>query len=729
QVLFDDTLPPPAEEPLPAARVSIAADGPAAPVFRRSPDEPWRVLRTRWRASGLVNGLVEGGGRPSGYFTGATGTTLYRGDAYGPDYLGQAFVADCGSNLIHRKRLRPGPDGLEWIGERDPSEAGTEFLASTDNWFRPVQFYNAPDGCLWVLDMYREVIEHPWSLPAGLKQHLDLNSGNDRGRLWRLQPAGFETRPGRRRGDELARATPAAWVGWLDHPNAWHRETAARLLHARQDPATLPPLRALATQGRSSPGRQHALQVLQGLRALDADTWSRAARDPEADVRAQAATLLVTAPGVTAGAWKTLASDASPRVRLEVALRVQHSPADARREILERLLSAGPERVARLAARGITPADLALWPRVALRKDLPLGTRTGLARVLGRRARPGDIPDLLAQLEATPAGLELAWALGEGTAAAGRPLREQDQHQRLDPLRALARQALESSRPDSPSTSAPDLLGAAIRFLSLDDPAAALPRLVTLVGAPGPEPVLAAAWQALGGIPSPDWAPALGRLLGPHPGLRPRLVALLLRRTEGQRELLDALAEGRLRLTDLPAEGLQRLRQSGPPAQQARARELLGDPPADRRAVLDQFLPALNLKGDAARGTTVFQERCASCHRLRDRGQALGPDLASVAANGPEKLLVNILDPNREVSPNHVAWTAETAEGETVTGLLGAETPAGVTLRLAGGSEVTVPRTRLKNLRAEGRSLMPEGLELGLNPQAMADLLAALAGP
>jgi len=168
---------------LPAAAVDIARDGPAAPVYRLSPDEPWRVIRTRWRVAGLVPGPVEGGGRPSGYFSGATGITIYRGNAFPEDFHGDAFVADCGSNLIHRKKLFP--DGVGLIAQRAEDEQKVEFLASRDNWFRPVQMANAPDGTLYIADMYREVIEHPWSLPASIKQYLDLNSGNDRGRIYR----------------------------------------------------------------------------------------------------------------------------------------------------------------------------------------------------------------------------------------------------------------------------------------------------------------------------------------------------------------------------------------------------------------------------------------------------------------------------------------------------------------------------------------------------------------
>lgn len=173
-LLRDGIFPPPA--PL----VDIAEDGPAAEVFRLSPEEPWRVVRTRWRVSGLTPGLIEGGGRSSGYFTSASGIHISSGTVG----HGDAFIGDVGSNLVHRKIIRWTTAGPAAI--RAPDEKDREFLASRDNWFRPVSFASGPDGALYIADMYREFIEHPDSIPPQLKKHLDLNSGNDRGRIWRI---------------------------------------------------------------------------------------------------------------------------------------------------------------------------------------------------------------------------------------------------------------------------------------------------------------------------------------------------------------------------------------------------------------------------------------------------------------------------------------------------------------------------------------------------------------
>ncbi len=216
---------------MPAARVDIPVDGPAAEVFRLSPDEPWRIIRTRWRIGGVVKGAVEGGGRVSGYFTGASGATIFTGDAYGPEYTGNAFTGDAGSNLMHRKVISH-PDGaVQPIAQRGPGEEKIEFLASTSNWFRPVNYANAPDGCIYVLDMHREVIEHPWSIPEGIKKHIDLNSGWKRGRIFRVVPT--DEKFARRPSPKLSQAGDDELVALLDHSNGWHRTTAQRLLWER----------------------------------------------------------------------------------------------------------------------------------------------------------------------------------------------------------------------------------------------------------------------------------------------------------------------------------------------------------------------------------------------------------------------------------------------------------------------------------------------------------------
>ena len=102
---------------------------------------------------------------------------------------------------------------------------------------------------------------------------------------------------------------------------------------------------------------------------------------------------------------------------------------------------------------------------------------------------------------------------------------------------------------------------------------------------------------------------------------------------------------------------------------------------------------------------------------------ALGPDLTTVRNAGREKLLQNILDPSREVQPNFLVYQIDTADGESIVGVITSDTPAGLVLRQAYGKETTIQRDKIKKMSTDGRSLMPDGLEAGLAPQDIADLL------
>ncbi|MFM7162217.1 MAG: PVC-type heme-binding CxxCH protein, partial [Planctomycetaceae bacterium] len=311
--------------PTVSALHDVAESGDTIPVFRASPPEPWRVLNATRLAGDPTSTSPRSESTPAGYMTSACGITIYRGDAYPAPYYGTVFLAEVAGNLVHRQRLEP--DSLTFRGTR--VDTRSEFLVSTDNWFRPVNFVNAPDGTLHLLDMYRETIEHPWSIPEDLKQRLDLTSGRDRGRIYRLEPPGFQPRPTRWLHD----ATTPELVQCLTQLNSWRRETAHRLLFERQDPAAVPLLRELlGSRPPESPdlpapvqalGRLHALWSLHGLAALSAADLEVALRDPHEGVREHAVGLtepLVPAEEGLLAELLRLADDPSLRVRSRVAL-------------------------------------------------------------------------------------------------------------------------------------------------------------------------------------------------------------------------------------------------------------------------------------------------------------------------------------------------------------------------------------------------------------------------
>lgn len=718
----------------PPSRASIAVDGGADEVFRTSPVEPWRILRTKMRMANPALGAVEGGGRAAGYFTGATGVTAYRGDAYPADMRDCLIVGDVGSNLVHRERLTA--DGVLLAAHR--IDERSEFLCSDDIWFRPVQFANAPDGTLYVIDMYREVIENPVSFPPEIKRQLDLTSGQERGRIWRVKPADWNPRG----QTDLAAATTAELVDLLGHRNGWHRDTAARLLYERQDPAAVGPLERLSRDCPLPEGRMHALYVLDGLGRLEAGVVRAALADAHARVREHAVRLAErhASDAATLTRLVTLADDVNPRVRYQLAFSLGESPS-------------GPQRdaaLARLASRD----GASVYPRAAVLSSLvngagavfeilaadPAGRESGgggdllepLARQIGRQLRPEDVR----RLEATLAGpIDPASETGSLVMAAylaGRAKAPADARSRvpLSPALTAARQKLlETARRVAIDDNASTIERVqAVGRLALGSFTESADDFEVLLESRQPQEVQQAAIDALDVLGEPgtgDW------YLDRWPQFSPRLRTLvgqrLLSRGPWIMAVFAAIEVGRVKLADFDPAQIRLLESRSEPEIRDRYAKIAQQVSiSPRQDVLDAYKHALDLAGDCDRGREHFRRVCAQCHRVGDVGYQIGPSLVAFKNRGAEAILWNVLDPNLEINPAYVNYVALLTDGRTVTGMISEETATSITLRRAEGHTDTVPRSEIESLVSTRQSIMPEGLEKQLDPQALADVIAFL---
>ena len=159
------------------------------------------------------------------------------------------------------------------------------------------------------------------------------------------------------------------------------------------------------------------------------------------------------------------------------------------------------------------------------------------------------------------------------------------------------------------------------------------------------------------------------------------------------------------------------------------AAPVLGQSSPDRQKVVKRYISeTAGLRGDAKRGEAVFAKACLACHKLGSQGVEVGPDLATVAAKPADQILEAIFDPNRAVELRNASTQVTRTDGSIMAGLLSAETPTSVTLRLPGGVEMPMPRSQIREMKTLPTSLMPEGFESLLTPQDAADLLARIAG-
>lgn len=446
----------------------------------------------------------------------------YRDTLFGPAFATSVFICEPANNLVHREVLEP--DGITFTSHRAPDEAASEFLASEDNWSRFTQARTGPDGCLYVVDFYRIILEHPEWIPKQMIETLDVRRGSDLGRIYRIRPA----KAGRRPVPRLAYTPDDFLAKELESPNGWVRDTTQRLLIEHEAKWSRDVLAG------SAAARIQQLWTMETLGTLKTELLRRTMRDKDARVR-------------------------------EHAVRVAEHHLDD-----ETVLQ--------------SVCDLA--------KDDDLRVRVQVAFSLGESKNPriAAVLDNLAKRDAaTPAMLIAALS--------------------ASPDHAEAKQ-----------------------------------------------------WQAM-------------------------------------------------------------LKDGQKPATAPVPPKIITNTNPDREKVTKAYANVTTLTGDAARGRVLYTNVCAVCHRLKNEGNEIGPDLGTIAAKPTEQLLEAILDPNRAVEQRYLTQTITLKDGRQVIGMVAEETSNSITLKLGATTEVIL-RSQIAKNETGTKSLMPEGVESLLNPQQVADVLA-----
>ncbi|MGE3314876.1 MAG: PVC-type heme-binding CxxCH protein [Planctomycetaceae bacterium] len=728
--------------PVPKVMQDVAESGDQIPVYRISPVEPWREFRARRWVRERVNyprsELVG-----AGFFTSSSGVTIYRGDAYPGEYRGNIFVADVAGNLVHRQVMKP--DGATFRSHRGDEKA--EFVASTDIWFRPVNFINAPDGTLHVLDMYRETIEHPWSIPDDIKAKLDLASGNDRGRIYRLAPPNYRHRP----TDRLGGTSSTSLVQLLEHVNAWHRETAARLLYQRQDKSALNSLKLLVVRSTSPEGRLAALHLIEGLSGMDDQTLLTALRDSDPHVREHAVQLSeprLHASEPIRSQVIALANDDEPRVRFQVAfslgeMDLKYEPAlkalasIARRDpsddwIRTAILSSSGESAERLLAELVKsgPVDEASTEGFAeLFNRLALTIAGGGAPLEINRAITSVVT--LANENRIDLAFSVAAGLGDGLSRQGHSLNESLETAVPETQAGFAALLDKSAGIAADPAAAVPARVRAVDLLRQGSFESATTKIVPILSPKHPREVQLAAVHALASFAEPNVATILlAQWKQLTPPIRSEVIEALLGRKIWIGPFLDAVEAGTVEPTLVPTPRRASLMLNADAAVKTRAERIFGaSAPAPREGVIAKYRAALGTSPVAARGREIFRRECMQCHRVGKEGHDIGPDLATIRHRSPDEILIHVLDPNREVAPNFMNYVVVLKNGRSVTGNIAAETAVSITLKRAENATDTVQRDDVEEIVGTGKSIMPEGIEQKVTPPQMADLIEYLLRP
>jgi putative membrane-bound dehydrogenase-like protein len=671
------------------------------------------------------------------HFTSACSLIFYRDELFGSGYRGNSFVSEPVHNLIHREGVWQ--DGVLVKSRRADDEGLMEFVASTDNWFRPTSLRIGPDGAMWIADMYRAVIEHPQWIPPDTQAKLDLRAGHDKGRIYRVWPPVKQLRP----IPNLAKLDGTGLVKSLESPGGWERDMAQQLLIERQDKSAVPALEGLSSSSPRALARLQALCTLDGLDALRPDVLIKATEDEIPGVRAHAVRLSehrLTKSVSLASAILTLANDPDPTVRMQMAYSLGEwddpRAAEALATIATRdrddpyitaaVMSSVNEKNLATVMSAITANPKKAPPAGMLGHLIRMAAATkndaALAKAVDAVTRPAGEAGKVNRVKQFAAVAVVLDGLEQGGDGPAKALAG-----KLGPVLDAARETAidDAAQPDA-RVAAAALLGRG----AADEQAGDADLLAGMLTPQTPEAVQVAAVTSLARIADPASAKAmLAAWPTLTPTLRVQVLDALLRRPERVAALLDAIEAKKVLAADIDATRRGQLLKDADAKIRARAENVFAraiNP--NRQRVIDQYSAAIQLDGDPARGNVFFTAACATCHKVADVGVVVGPDLLSVADHSPQYYLMHILDPNRAVEARYTNYIAQTKRGETFSGVLTGETGNSVTLTAAGGVPKTILRADLKRLVASPLSVMPEGLEAGRTPQDFADLLAFLAG-
>jgi putative membrane-bound dehydrogenase-like protein len=756
---------------IPAYQQDISDHGqPSSPMFPLTGPQEWRKQRTELRQKRYDENGLNRKEQLSGYFTGASGSMVYTGDAWPAEYRNNIFVGDVSGNLIHRDVLTP--EGVSFKASRSKDQ--TEFIASKDQWFRPCNFANAPDGNLYVMDVYRLFIETPESIPEEIKKGMDFYAGDTMGRIYKIVANKSQTQ--RNLKPNLSKATIPELVKLLEHPNGWHRTTAQRLLIERQDKAAVVALKEMADKSQSATGRLHALWTLDGLRMLDQELILLAMKSSESRLREHGLRLansfvadrkkvidavdpvvIDTLSKAITDAALLMVDDSDLRVKFQLALMLESlrftntddAKFDAKRlDIYSKLASHhSNDQWFRLAILS-SVADSASQFFAALRAKHPNFDNkemiAQLGSLIGAKHEAAEMTSFVkglnglkepeAGLNGLAKGLQLAGVKNLPAPSIEAALTPYLNHTnetvskaawdtaRFFELKGLIDKALaDLAKADLD----PKKKVSAIRALRGGQFAAVAPVLQKVLASGEAGEVKAAAVESLASFDDAAVASSLLDAWASYtPDVRAKVLDAMLSEKERMKVLLKAIEENKVEKATLGEEMRARLYEHPEKEVADRAKAVFKGSGDDRGAAVANYKDVLKLNGDQARGKPIFEQHCAKCH-LPNKGGRIGADLSGVNNKTKDELLTSILNPGYAIEPRFVNYIVTTNDGRIRNGILANETPGAITLRGLDG-DTTILRKNVKEIKASNMSLMPGAFEMLIDKQGMADLIAYL---
>ena len=693
-------------------------------------------------------------------FTSACSTIINRGAGQGEGMRGYALVCEPVHNLVTRYEITPA--GVSWAARRIGEDAKSEFIRSSDPWFRPVRIENAPDGTLWVVDMYRYVIEHPEWIPEEWQRRINLRAGEDRGRIYRVRRKDFSPMP----YEDFRQFSNGELLREIAGPNSARADLAQQIYIDRYNAGTVSVEELTGVQKEWIDASAVRTQVRLTYLLM------HIGKIPQESLRNDVARLMPATLKVLLDQWHQLSESTedsdltnlrdsflagiSPKVLKEhpdVALSyaVLASQAGDRfgRQIAESMAAGAKSGAMIEGIAFLSPNSIDAVLRSTLEsKEDAINVKRMIEKLVGRCS-----PELKSQLLQTITAQAPA---NDNQRASRRPawhfmLARQFSsadssgldNEAIERLLTAARESWDEYLKSSDGSNTGTLQAAMELLLSrmgdtwTEDHERFLAALTTGEASEIDSVVLRGLWRTS----RDSWEKILDawkKLSGES-----RTVTLLLASKHGVsfEQLLRRIQSNEISIDDVDVANLQLLRGMHVVGLDELKKEVLGDPPgSDRPEIVRGYLSRWPARIDPSVGQAAYRKHCAVCHDPRkpmdgnqdeqnhgeQTQEALAPNLRGLSHWTNAAWMTAILDPNRSVEEKYWVFHAKTDDGESITGLKLQEDDQTIEWVDSTGKISRVRKQDLAETRVSQRSLMPEGFETTLTPEEIAAIVSFL---
>ncbi len=714
-------------------------------VAAAGPDSKLFPLSETWTTSNLH----------ANQFTAACGVHFFFGNALNKEFIGNAFICDPTANLVHREVIDFTADEITGIAK--PARTGVEFLASTNPAFRPVNVTTGPDGALYVVDMRREVIEHPDFMPNELKKWPDERRGGDLGRIYRVKSK-------KHRGERVAvdskgktqlfqkdltqnatqQVTDAVY-SMLVSANSWDRETAHRLLLQNKLKPNFERLRLLL-KNKNVPANSviRILSLLRTFNNLNRSDLNTAADRNDSRVE-KSIVVFAEALGDQGRVYASFES-ASQSVRFQALLSAAKLGMQVKSErLVEFVFEENQNRYMRsailLAAKNSHLQLLdAILDRVSSDSELNIEQNSGLkpfcldladsvssSATLEESCKiVSKCLDQLIQPSQKSRDHNLFTAISPDVAV--RFLTAAKRRGKLNSMRTVLSEnhqnAIAIEKNSRSFNKEPTHAKLALHALLSPDHAMLFKMTRDISN---PEVQLMAIEACHFVDDDSVWIKLVDWFRNSDSRIRAEISKAAVQRSSVAFKLIEMVRSKKIKVHEFDATTRKSLVLSKNPEVRSLAQKhLVVKVSPDRSAALKKFLPAIEMETNAQLGKRIFEKTCASCHRLGELGNQIGPDISDTRTKTKSQLLRDIIIPNAAIDSNYIEYNVENHDGKIFSGIIIEENVAAVMIRQANNSVVKINRDDILQLASTGKSLMPVGLEDGLGIQQMANLLSFL---